>query len=180
MSEFEGIRAVIGRVRAFQAAAHELLGLHESAPSRIYTLDKTYQELSGLSVKQDDLFRQAIRCVETELFRAAHVMAWAGFMDFLEEKLAGDGLKKVRAARPKWPHATDLESLRENTNEFQLLDVAKEVDLLSKAEAKALHGMLSKRNECAHPSDYYPGFNESLGYISELFKRLKAIQPRSL
>jgi len=180
VTERDEFRDLLIRVRAFEAAAHELLGVHETAPSRVYTLDKAYRELTGLSLKQDDLLRQAIRCVETQLYRAAHVLAWAGLMDFLEEKLAADGLVKLRARRPAWVHAMSLEGLRENTTEFQIVDVARELGLLSKAEHKALHGMLSKRNECAHPSDYYPGMDESLGYITEIFKRLKAIQPKSL
>ncbi len=56
--------------------------------------------------------RQALRCVENELYRAAHVMVWAGFMDFLEERLASDGLKKLRTARANWS-IKSMEELRE-------------------------------------------------------------------
>lgn len=42
---------------------------------------------------------------------------------------------------------------------------------------KALHGLLNRRNECAHPSEYFPDLNETLGYIGELFKRIKQLQP---
>ena len=38
---------------------------------------------------------------------------------------------------------------------------------------KSLHGLLSKRNECAHPSDYEPEFSETIGYVSELLNRIK-------
>src|SRR2546426_6737964 len=127
----------VKRVQRFEREVHDLFGGHETAPSRVYILDKTYQELKGLSLKQDDLFRQAIRCIESDLFRAAHVMAWAAFMDFVEEKLAEDGLAKVRAARPKWT-APGLEELRENVVEAQILDVAKELGLLSKSQLKVL------------------------------------------
>ena len=82
------VRQWLERTVAFEEAAHKILGEHESAPSRIVILDKTYSDLQALSIQQDDLFRQALRCIESELFRAAHVMAWAAFMDFLEEKLA--------------------------------------------------------------------------------------------
>jgi hypothetical protein len=45
---------------------------------------------------------------------------------------------------------------------------------------KALHGLLNKRNECAHPSDFYPDMNGSLGYISELLSRVATLQTKTL
>jgi hypothetical protein len=165
--------------RAFERAAHQILSVHETSASRLVVLEDTYKKLSALSLSQDDLLRQALRCIERELFRAAHVMAWAAFMDFVEEKLASDGLLKVRALRPKWT-ASSVEELRENHGEFQLIDAARDLGLFGKTEAKALQGLLSKRNECAHPSTYFPGLNETLGYVSELLNRIGQIQPRKL
>jgi len=60
--------------------------------------------------------------------------------------------------------------------EAQLLDVARDVGLCTKNGAKALHGLLNKRNECAHPSAYSPGFNETLGYFDEVVQRLEMMQ----
>jgi hypothetical protein len=167
------------RVKRFEKAAHAILSIHEKAKSRIVILDNTYATLSGLSLSQDELLRQALRCTEAELFRAAHVMAWAGFMDFLEEKLASDGLVQLAAIRPKWPTRT-LDDLRENVNEFQLIEVCRELRLCSKNETKALHGLLNKRNECAHPSAFFPDLNETLGYISEILRRITTLQPKTL
>jgi len=171
--------AWLKRVQEFERDAHTVLAIHESAPSRLVLLEDTYKRLKALSIKQDELFRQALRCVENELFRAAHVMAWAGFMDFLEEKLASDGLKKMRTLRPNWK-ANTIEELRESVVEFQLIDAARDLGLCTKTEAKGLQGLLNKRNECAHPSDYYPLLNETLGYLSEILQRIGAIQARSI
>jgi hypothetical protein len=44
---------------------------------------------------------------------------------------------------------------------------------------KALHGLLNRRNECAHPSDYFPNFNETLGYLAELFQRVAFLQNKA-
>lgn len=173
------VNKVLGGVRAFEREAHEILGVHEAAPSRLVLLENTYKKLTALSLRQDDLLRQGLRCVENELYRAAHVMAWAALMDFLEEKLASDGLVKLRALRSAWK-ASSVEELRENVNEFQLIDAARDLRLLGKTEAKALQGLLNKRNECAHPSDYFPGLNETLGYVSEVINRIGQLQPRSL
>jgi hypothetical protein len=173
------IDQVLSRAHAFERAAHGILAVHEAAPSRLVLLEDTYKRLTVLSLRQDDLFRQALRCVENELYRAAHVMAWAAFMDFLEEKLASDGLVKVRSIRAAWK-AASVEELRENVVEHQLIDAARDLGLLGKTEAKALHGLLSKRNECAHPSNYFPGLNETLGYATEVLNRIGQIQPKAL
>jgi len=106
-------------------------------------------------------------------------MAWAAFMDFLEEKLASDGFVRLKAKRPAWP-SSSVEELRESVVEYQLIDAAKDLGLIGKTQAKALHGLLNKRNECAHPSDYFPALNETLGYVAEILARIGAILPKSL
>lgn len=173
------ISKLLDRARAFEREAHQVLSVHESTPSRIVLLENTYKRLTALSVRQDELLRQALRCIENELFRSAHVMAWAGLMDFLEEKLASDGLKKLLAIRPGWKVAT-VEELRETVVEFQLIEATRDLGLCTKTEMKALHGLLNKRNECAHPSDYFPSLNESLGYVSEILQRIGQLQPKSV
>lgn len=167
------------RTRGFQHDAHEILAKHESSPSRIITIDATRKRLSSLSIRQDELFQQALRCVESGVHRAAHVMAWAAFIDCLEEIIASDGLIKVRQKRPDWTKHKDIDSLREYVPEYQLIEVARDIGLFSKSECKTILGLLSKRNECAHPSHYSPGLNESLGYISELLNRVArlAVKP---
>lgn len=165
------------RLRAFWSEASEILGAVESSTTRKITLDESYKNLLALSLKQDDLFRQALRCVEVGVFRAAHVMAWAGFVDCLQSLLASDSFVKLNAAYPLWA-ITSLDQLREGQTEFSIIDALHKIGAIGKSEKKAFHGMLSKRNECAHPADYYPTFNETLGYITELFSRLSALEKR--
>lgn len=173
------ITDVFVRTRKFEKVAHSILGTHETSPSRIVLLENTYKQLSGLSLKQDELFRQALRCVENQLFRASHVMAWAGFMDFLEEKLSSDGFAKLKHSRPNWKFKSP-EDFREQQTEHAIIEAAWDVGLCTKSEMKALHGLLNKRNECAHPTDYFPDLNETLGYFSELLKRIRVLQPKKL
>jgi hypothetical protein len=104
-------------------------------------------------------------------------MAWAAFVDFLHQKLAEDGFKSLSQARPKWG-VKAVEDLRE-WGDHQLIEAARECGIYEKRTMKALHGLLNRRNECAHPEDYDPGLNESLGYVTELFKRLEALQKKS-
>lgn len=62
--------------------------------------------------------------------------------------------------------------------DFQLIEAARKLGLCTKTFMKALHGLLNKRNECAHPSDFFPDLNEALGYLSEIFKRIETLNAR--
>lgn len=168
------------RAAAFEREAHRILGALEAAPSRVLSLAETRKQIGILNLKQTELFIEAVRSAEHSLYRPAIVMAWAGFMDFLQEKLASDGFARLHAERPKWSSIKTIEDLREQQPDFAILDAAKAVGLLRKAEAKTLHGLLSKRNECAHPSGYDPGQNEALGFVSELLNRIPTIDQRTL
>jgi hypothetical protein len=172
------LRAIVEAVVRFEREAHDVLGAHEGAASRVVLLEDTYQELGALTLSQDDLFRQALRCLENRLYRAAHVMAWSGFADFLEERLASDGFKKLCAARPNWK-VKAVDDLRDVYSDHAIILAARDARLCTKSEMKALLGLLNKRNECAHPSNYFPGLNDSLGYISELFQRIETLRAKS-
>ena len=167
------------QARQFEREAHSILGVHEGSRSRVVTLRDTFNKIDKLSIKQVDLLKQSLRCAEHELYRAAHVMAWAALMDLLEEKLASDGLVRLSQIRAKWPYKS-LEELRENVGEFQLIEAARELGLLSKNEMKALHGLLNKRNECAHPSDFFPDLNETLGFVAEVLRRTSTLMQKTL
>lgn len=176
----EIIRGFQKKARAFEDEAHHILSAHESSQSRIVSLDHTRRRLNILSLQQDELFQQALACIEKGVFRAAHVMAWAGFIDFLEQKLSSDGLVKVKKVRVGWESYKTIEEIREKVPEHQLIEVAFDVGLLSRNEMKSLLGLLAKRNECAHPSGYKPGLNESLGYVSELLNRIEQLNTKTL
>lgn len=162
---------------AFGNEAKKILSSHESSQSRIITIEESYTQIKKLTLKQDDLFRQSLRCIEQSLFRAAHVLAWAAFMDFMEEQLAKDQFKRLNLIKQKW-NIKLIEDLREIGSDYQVLEAIRALNLYSKTEEKALKGLLNKRNECAHPSDYYPNLNETLGYISEILHRLEMLQKR--
>ena len=162
---------IFERVRIFEKEAHRIFGKNEASLSRIITLHSSYDKLDELSVQQDDMFRQALRCVELEVFRGAHVMAWAALIDYLQEFSARDKFDAINTARAKWK-ITRLEDLRERISEYQFVDSLWLAKLITKNEMKAFHGLLTKRNECAHPSDYFPDLNQTLGYVSEVIARL--------
>lgn len=172
------MRAIANEAVRFESEAHAILSRYEASASRVISVDNTLRRLANLSIEQDNLFQEALLCVKTGTYRAAHVMAWAAFMDFLERALFAHGLEKVRQIKSGWSKFTTLEELRESVPEFQIIEAAREAGLLSKAEMKTIHGLLSKRNECAHPSTYHPGLNETLGYISELLNRIENLEKK--
>lgn len=173
------VKDYVGRVKEFKSATVQILGVHEESPSRIVILDTTYQTLQNLTLQQDELLRQSLRCIESELYRASHVMAWAGFMDFLEGKLVEDNFVSLKSQYPKW-NANSIEELRDFVADYQLIEAARVLGLCTRGQMKRIHGLLSRRNECAHPSAYSPGLNESLGYVSEILQFIKQIQPKSV
>jgi hypothetical protein len=112
-----------------------------------------------------------------EVFRAAHVLTFAAFMDYLQSVASRDEFAALNAARPNWQIAT-LDDLRERYSEYAFIEALRAANLISKNEMKAFHGMLTRRNECAHPSDYFPDMNQSLGYISKALARIEALKKR--
>jgi hypothetical protein len=176
----EIVRQFQDRALVFKQDAHSLLSSHEDTLSRVITLDITRKRISGLSLNQTSLLNEAVLSIERGCFRAAHVMAWASFIDYLEVKLTSDNLKAIKAKRTGWAQYRNIEELRENVVEYQLIEVAKDVGLLSKTEMKTLHGLLAKRNECAHPSNHNPDMNEAIGYVSELLNRIDRLEKKSL
>jgi hypothetical protein len=171
----EVLRELLTRAHAFENEAHRILAIHETTVYRVITIEDTYRTLTGLSLQQEILFREALRCVENQLFKAAHVMAWAAFMDYLEDKMIAEYLADIRVVRTKWS-INSKEDLREQATEHQLITVCREVKLFGKNEEKAFQGLLNTRNECAHPSGYSPALNEALGYISQLLNRITTLQ----
>jgi hypothetical protein len=175
MSDIPLLKDYSEKISTFRNIAHQIFAVHETAPSRVVVLDQVYKELSKLSVKQDELIRQSLRCVENSLFRAAHVLGWASIMDFIEERIESKGFSKLKRIRENWKGSC-IEDIRENYPEYQIIEAGRDMGLYSKSVCKALQGLLNKRNECAHPSDYYPDLNQTLRYISEIIARMKAMQ----
>ena len=170
---------LISRIKKFEESAHTLFGQYEdSSASRVIGLERSYEKLNLLNIRQDDLFRQSLRCAEAGLFRAAHVMCWAACMDYLQDILESHGILKIQATYPKWQKTKDVAELAEYVPEAQLVEALHKLGICTKNQAKAFAGLLNKRNECAHPSTYLPGLNETLGYISEVLQRIEAL-PKS-
>lgn len=155
------------RVRNAERAGHLILSQHESSKSRIVLLEDLSKKLSGAPVDVQSYFQEAVSCAERELFRAAVVLSWAGHFGVYFETLYKYYESAIRVSRPKWSFH-DSADLRENYPESQLLDMGKEVKLVKKAELRILHGQLSQRNQCAHPTMYQPSMNVTVAYLDQM------------
>jgi hypothetical protein len=162
---------------AFRQDAQRILATHEWSKSRTITIEQSYRQLATLTLKQDGLLRQSLKCTEFSLYRAAHVLAWAALIDYLEQKLSKDQFKQLNKLRPKWG-INSIDDLRDTRSDYQIVDAVRGLELCTKTEEKALKGLLSLRNECAHPTDYEPELNETLGYVSQILQRLERLQKR--
>lgn len=165
------------RLGNFYSEANGILSTIESSKSRKITLDSSYKDLKNLNLKEDELFRQSLRCVELGVYRAAHIMAWCGFFDCIIRLLESDGFTLLKSVRPNWSF-TNSEELGESRTEHAIIEALKPLGIAGKADQKALVGLLSRRNECAHPTGYFPDLNQSLGYVSEIFERLSKIEKK--
>jgi len=164
----------------FQKEANEILSLHESSKkSRVIILDDSFKKLKMLSLIEEGLFRESLKCVEYGFYRSAIILSWVGFMNFILNKIENRfGLQNLAIKKPSWNYKT-IEELTDKQTEFYIIELLQEIGFCSKTQKKALHGLLNKRNECAHPSSHNPDINETLGYISEIFKRIEQIQLRT-
>jgi hypothetical protein len=175
MNDVDPIAIWVEKLGRFHSEAVGILSAIESATVRRFSLDNSYQQLKSLNLQEDELFRQSLRCVELQVYRAAHVMAWCGFFDCILRLFESDGFRLLKSVRSNWAFSS-REELTESFSEHQIIEALKPAAVIGKADQKALIGLLSRRNECAHPTAYFPDLNQTLGYISEIFARLSKIE----
>lgn len=176
MTHERAVREALARVADLQTEARAILATHEASTDRVISLEASYTELDGLSLDQDELFRESLRATQNGLYRAAHVLAWAGFIDYLHNFLYTEHGTALIAAMPNWA-ITAPEDLREHSD-FQVIEAGKTAKVYKANTMRALHGYLDRRNECAHPSGYFPDLNRTLGYVSELVDRIKRLSKK--
>lgn len=165
----------IDNFNRFHLEARKIISTHESSVDRVIVIEQTYQKLSSLNLKQDDLFRQSLRCIEVGVYRAAHVLAWAAMADYLQEWLIDDNKGNLKTIRPNW-RTSSIEELIEDSNEFQIIITLRKCSYINQDIEQSLHGLLKRRHLCAHPSSYLPDYNMTLGYLAELLHWFEYIE----
>jgi hypothetical protein len=177
MADFlDKLEYILEQARSFNTDAQTLLSKHGVGIARLIDLKGISKSLGILNIKQEGLIREALDCAERGNYRASHVMAWSAFIDYVEEQIVAD-LTKLSSVRPNW-RINVADDLIEIASEYEVISTAKAMGMFTKNQMKSVHGLLSKRNECAHPTGYDPGLDEALGYIAELLKRIRTIESR--
>lgn len=171
---------IVRRARQFEVDAHGVLGVVDTSPSRVITIKSQRDKLGAMSISQNALLDESFSACERGLYRSAIVMSWAAFVDAVVEKLFSDNFVKLHALRPKWAHLATPDELQETHAEFAIIEAARDLKLVSKADAKIALGQLSRRNQCAHPTGYQPSLNDALGFISDMLASIEKLGRKSL
>jgi hypothetical protein len=149
--------------------AHRILAGHErSVSSRVIILEDLMKRLAPLPIDVESYFKEAVKCLEVRLTRAAIVLSWSGFFQLFAERLYADYEQDIRANR-NWSFK-DLSDLKEQRTEHAIIEVAKVVGMINNAKRRDYQGDLSKRNRCAHPTMYQPSLNTAIGFVDEMIR----------
>lgn len=141
--------------------------------SRTASLELTWQALSALSSKQDQLLKEAVSATEHRLFRSAHVAAFAALVDALHDRLDRlQFLPALQTLRPAW-NLAGTQDLQDQSD-FAVGEAARLVGCITKAQMKFFHGLLHVRNQCAHPTGYAPDLDQTLGFLKSVFDLMRA------
>lgn len=138
----------------------------QSSRSRAASVEVTLRSIQALSTRQADLLKEAALAASYGLHRPAHVAGFAALVDALHQRVDRLGqLSAVATVRPKWKLGS-TDDLQEYSD-FQVGDACKEAGVITRNHAKSFHGLLHRRNQCAHPTGYAPGLDETLGFLTE-------------
>ena len=166
----EYYEAIKSSKTAFKEANQILSQYSNSYKSRVIDLKELSGQLNGLPLDVRSYFNESISCLENDYKRASLIMAWAGFFYIFCSSLYAKHEQDLRLIRPKWKFDS-FDEFRENNSEAQILDVAKEVKFINKADLRVYQGHLSTRNKCAHPTLYQPNLNFSIGFVNEMMSQ---------
>ena len=174
------------RALSFQAQAQEIFSKHDTSVYRVSSVEGAKGKLDCLSIRQHELFDEALGAVKYELYRSAYVMAWAGFIDVFEHKVMEAGTEKLKSVitsdlkYKRIQNCSDIEEIRKKINESTIIELAVDVGLIKSDEASLIQGKLRERNRAAHPEKFRANRDTTLGYIHELFHWIEELKDRPL
>jgi hypothetical protein len=167
------LRDVIDRVEALRQDHVRIASEAQSSRSRAASVEVTLRNIQALSGRQAELLKEAALAASYGLYRPAHVAGFAALVDGLHQRVDRLGqLGGVAAVRPKWKLGS-VDDLQEYSD-FQVGDACKEAGVITRNQAKSFHGLLHRRNQCAHPTGYSPSLDETLGFLTESLNLIDA------
>ena len=153
MKADERLRDVIDRVEALRQDHVRIASQAQSSRSRAASVEVTLRGIQALTTRQADLLREAALAASYGLYRPAHVAGFAALVDALHQRVDRLGqLGAIAVVRSKWK-LRSIDDLQEYSD-FQVGDACKEAGVITRNQAKSFHGLLHRRNQCAHPTGY--------------------------
>lgn len=139
------------------------------------------------SGEESEYIKEAVCCLENHCFKAAALMIWASGMSrilkYVEKRLADfNRCSREMADDPKsfyryfsktfQKSATDINDVRENSNDRQLLCYICYKNMINGTEFKKLKNNYDTRNDCAHPTSIKLSPNEIVVIFENVYSLL--------
>jgi hypothetical protein len=153
------------------------LGVTNINPWAMQVASDLRAHLSKISDDQTrDFVDEAIRCHESELYRAAIVMMWLGAVDVLHRHvfvshLSAFNAEATRVMGKNWKTARSRDDLG-RMSEGDFLDRLEGLSVIGKNAKAQLKAALDLRNGCGHPNSLKVGVNKSAAHIETLLQNV--------
>lgn len=151
----------------------------------IKDIKKQIENISNkFSNEEYEYIIEAIYCLEMHCFKAATLMIWScgisrilGYIsrDLSKFNTATDTMVSMpktvykHFAKNFQKNVTDIESIRENSNDRHLLSYLVYEKIVSTTEFNKLHSSYKTRCDCAHPTDIILKVNEILSIFENVY-----------
>lgn len=160
------LRDVLDRLEALRQDHVRIASQAQGSRSRTASVEVTLRSIDALSTRQAELLKEAALAASYGLYRPAHVAGFAALVDALHQRADRLGqLGSITTKRPKWELVT-VDDLQEYSD-YQVGDACKDAGVITRNQTKSFHGLLHRRNQCAHPTGYSPSLDETLGFLTE-------------
>lgn len=167
------------------AAGHKLWSLTDTGESHVRTIVGLPSEQPEIEHGVEELRRvanaigdqqireyveEAILCLSVGALRSAIVFIWVGAVRMLQDRVWAHGQADVEEAAQKYYAKAKLSKFDDlaTIKEVTLLDVARELGELDKAQWTILGQCLDTRNQCGHPNKYNPGVAKAKSHIEDI------------
>lgn len=122
-----------------------------------------------------EFLEEAVRCLESELYRAAVVLSWVGAVALLQDHVLISALAafntEARRRDAKWKDAKNRDDLSK-MKEADFLNVLEGISILGKSVKHELEVCLKLRNGCGHPSTLRIGEAKVAAHLETLVQNI--------
>ena len=154
-----------------EGAVRALAGLPETQPELehgVEELRKVAATISDGDVRE--YIEEAVLCLSVSALRASIVFTWVGATRALQDRVWSHGPRMIEPAAQKYFAKTKVSKYEDlaGFKEATLLDVARDLGEIDKAQWTVLKQCLDTRNQCGHPNKYRPGILKAKSHIEDI------------